>query len=189
MELQVGCCRPPGDFGPGQLRYRLASKVVKGQPLGGLADEWVVIEPVYRAAELLQHLHPSAHDQAPLLGRFAFDVRYQWFRNWVNSPAGQRLGLAPIPDKPVNLRMLRRTLAIELAYRPGGVLAAKLHLKHIAVATTEGYASRPGGAQAELLAEVNKHEAERNLADVPHIWRVISRPLQVASVLGVVEGA
>jgi len=43
------------------------------------------------------------------------------------------------------------------------VLAAKLHLKHIAVATTEGYASRPGGAQAELLAEVNKHESERNL--------------------------
>jgi hypothetical protein len=33
----------------------------------------------------------------------------------------------------------------------------------ITVATTEGYASRPGGAQAELLAEVNKHEAERNL--------------------------
>jgi len=163
MELQVGCCRPPEDFGPGQLRYRLASKVVKGQPLGGLADEWVVIEPVYRAAELLEHLHQSGHDQAPLLGRFAFDVRYTWFRNWVNSPAGQRLGLAPIPDKPVNLRMLRRTLAIELAYRPGGVLAAKLHLKHIAVATTEGYASRPGGAQAELLAEVNKHEAERNL--------------------------
>jgi len=31
------------------------------------------------------------------------------------------------------------------------------------VATTEGYASRPGGAQAELLAEVNKRESERNL--------------------------
>ena len=72
-------------------------------------------------------------------------------------------GSPPIPDGPVSLRLLRRTLAIELAYRPGGVLATKLHLKHIAVATTEGYASRPGGAQAELLAEVNKHEAERNL--------------------------
>jgi len=34
----------------------------------------------------------------------------------------------------------------------------------ITVATTEGYASRPGGAQAELLAEVNQHESERNLA-------------------------
>jgi len=33
----------------------------------------------------------------------------------------------------------------------------------ITVATTEGYASRPGGAQAELLIEVNKHESERNL--------------------------
>ena len=53
---------------------------------------------------------------------------------------------------------------MELAYRPGGVLAAKVHLKHVAVATTEGYASRPGGAQAELLAEVNQHESERNLA-------------------------
>lgn len=49
-----------------------------------------------------------------------------------------------------------------MAYRPGGVLASKLHLKHIAVATTEGYAARPGGAQAELLAEVNKHESDRN---------------------------
>ncbi|GAA2637968.1 hypothetical protein SMC26_23110 [Actinomadura fulvescens] len=63
----------------------------------------------------------------------------------------------------MNLRALRRTLAIELAYRPGGVLATKIHLKHVAVATTEGYASRPGGAQAELLAEANKHESERNL--------------------------
>jgi hypothetical protein len=86
------------------------------------------------------------------------------FRAWVNGPAGQRLGLAQLPEDKVSLRMLRRTLALELAYRPGGVLAAKLHLKHIAVATTEGYASRPGGAQAALLAEVNKHESERNLA-------------------------
>jgi hypothetical protein len=43
------------------------------------------------------------------------------------------------------------------------LLAAKLHLRHISVATTEGYAGRPGGAQAQLLAEVNKYEAERNL--------------------------
>jgi hypothetical protein len=98
-----------------------------------------------------------------LLSRFAFRVRYTWFRNWVNSPAGARLRLAQIPEGPVTLRMLRRTLSLEMAYRPGGVLASKIHLKHCVVATTEGYASKPGGAQAELLAEVNKHEAERNL--------------------------
>jgi integrase len=163
MELEAGCCRPPEEHGPGLVRYRLASKVIKGQPLGGTPDEWVVIEPAYRAAQLIERLHDNPQPGKPLLGRFAFDVRHTWLRNWVNGPSGQRLGLAPFPDGPVSLRALRRTLSIELAYRPGGMLAAKLHLKHIAVATTEGYASRPGGAQAELLAEVNKHEAERNL--------------------------
>jgi hypothetical protein len=145
-------------------RYRLASKLVKGQPLGGTRDEWVVIEPAYQAAGLAEQLHDTSADGDLLFGRIAFNVRYKWFRNWVNGPSGQRLGLASIPDYPVTLRALRRTLAIELAYRPGGVLATKFQLKHIAAATTEGYASRPGGAQSELLAEVNQHESERNLA-------------------------
>ncbi|WP_329370967.1 site-specific integrase [Streptomyces sp. NBC_01483] len=163
MELRIGCRRPPEEPVPGLLRYRVASKVVKGQPLGGTDDEWVVIEPVHRAIGLLEQLHEDPTDGALLLGRFAFNIRYQWFKNWVNSDAGQRLGLARIADGPVNLRMLRRTLSMEMAYRPGGLLASKIHMKHIAVATTEGYASRPGGAQAELLSEVNKYESERNL--------------------------
>lgn len=163
MELRIGCRRPPEEPVPGLRRFRIASKVTKGQPLGGTDDEWVVIEQVYRAVELAEQLHHSAHEGDLLFGRIAFTVRYRWFRNWVNSPAGTRLGLTAIPDGQVNLRMLRRTLALEMAYRPGGVLASKIHLKHVAVATTEGYASRPGGAQAELLTEVNKHEAQRNL--------------------------
>jgi hypothetical protein len=163
MELRVGCRRPIEEPVPGFQRFRIASRVVKGQPLGGTHDEWVVIEPVYRAVELAEQLHDGPHDGALMFGRFAFNIRYAWFKTWVNSPAGHRIGLAPIPDGPVNLRMLRRTLALELAYRPGGVLASKIHLKHVAVATTEGYASRPGGAQAELLSEVNKHESDRNL--------------------------
>ena len=164
MELRVGCRRPAGEPVPGLQRFRIASKIVKGQPLGGTDDEWVVVEPVYRAVGLAEQLHDNPRDGVPLLGRFDFTVRCTWFRNWVNSPAGQRIGLAPIPGGPANLRMLRRTLALEMAYRPGGVLASKIHLKHVAVATTEGYASRPGGAQAELLAEASKHESDRNLS-------------------------
>ena len=163
MELRVGCRRPVEEPIPGLKRYRIASKIIKGQGLGGTDDEWVVIEPIHRAIELLEQLHDDPRDGVLLLSRFNFRVRYLWFRAWVNSPAGARLGLAPIPDEPVTLRMLRRTVALEMAYRPGGVLAAKLHLKHIAAATTEGYAARPGGAQAELLAEVNKHEADHKL--------------------------
>jgi hypothetical protein len=163
MELTASSRLPPEEHGPGMVRYRLASKLIKGQPLGGLADEWVVVEPVYRAVELAEQFLDQPSPTTPLFGRFAFEVRYKWFRNWVNGPAGQRLGLDPIPNDKVTLRRLRRTLALELAYRPGGLLAAKAHLKHTLVATTEGYANRPGGAQAELLAEVNKHEQERNL--------------------------
>lgn len=163
MELRVGCRRPIEEPLPGLKRFRIASKIVKGQPLGGTNDEWVVIQPAYRAIELAERLHDDRSEGTLLFGRFAFSVRYTWFRNWVNSPAGTRLGLAPIPEGPVSLRMLRRTLSLEMAYRPGGVLASKIHLKHCVVATTEGYPSRPGGAQAELLAAVNKHEADRNL--------------------------
>ena len=162
MELRVGC-RHSEQVAPGLVRCRLASNVVKGQPLGGTADEWVVIEPVHQAVALAEQLTEGQETDAALFGRFAFSVRYAWFRAWVNGPEGARLGLAPIPDYDVSLRALRRTLAIELAYRPGGVLAAKVQLKHISVATTEGYAARPGGAQGALLAEVNHHETQRNL--------------------------
>jgi hypothetical protein len=164
MELQVGCRQPPEELLPGMARYRLAGKLIKGQPLGGTRDEWVVIEPACQAAELAGRLNDSPADSTLLFGGSPSPSATNGSGTGLNGPSGQRLGLEPIPDYPVSLRALRRTLAMELAYRPGGVLAAKVHLKHVAVATTEGYASRPGGAQAELLAEVNQHESERNLA-------------------------
>ncbi|MFF4354804.1 hypothetical protein [Streptomyces sp. NPDC001530] len=92
-----------------------------------------------------------------------FHGRYERFREWVNGEEGARLGLAPIPHDPLNLRILRRTLAVEIAHRPDGLLAAKIQLKHLSVVTTEGYANRPGGAQAKFLAEVGESEHNRNL--------------------------
>jgi hypothetical protein len=53
-------------------------------------------------------------------------------------------------------------LTLELPYRPDGLLTAKPHLKNTATVTTEDYAHHPGEAHAELLPEVNKHEAEPN---------------------------
>ena len=162
MELRAGCRRPPAAGDP-FARHRLAGTLIKGQPLGGTEEEWVVIEQVDQAVALAERLSGHAEPGAPVFGRFSFSVRYPWFRSWVNGPGGRRLGLAPIPGDTVTLRMLRRTLARELAYRPGGLLAAKIHLKHVSAVTTEGYAGRPGGAQAKLLAEIGEHEIERNL--------------------------
>ena len=169
-ELRVGCRRSTAT-GPGRIRYRLAGKLIKGQGLGGLDDEWVVVEQVDRTVALAEQLCDDTRPGAPVFGSFAFSVRYARLRAWVNGPAGQRLGLAPIPDGPVNPSMMRRTLAREIACRPGGLLAAKVHLKHVSAATTEGYASRPGGAQARLLAEIGEFEAERNLGLVAEEYR------------------
>ena len=143
----------------------------QGSGAGRPDDEWVVVEQVDRAVALAEQLCDDTRPGAPVFGSFAFSVRYARLRAWVNGPAGQRLGLAPIPDGPVNPRMMRRTLAQEIAYRPGGLLAAKVHLKHVSAATTEGYASRPGGAQAKLLAEIGEFEAERNLGLVAEEYR------------------
>ncbi|MBB5109591.1 hypothetical protein FHS40_008719 [Streptomyces spectabilis] len=161
-ELLVGCRRSV-EISPGLVRRSLASKIIKGQALGGLDDEWVVLEEVHRAVALAEELHRGG--TVSLFGRVSYHSGYvSSLRPWVNGPAGRRLGLAPITDGQVNLRMLRRTFAMELAYRPNGMLAAKIALKHLSVVTTEGYTARPGGAQAKLLAEVNEHEQDRNLA-------------------------
>jgi integrase len=161
MELRTGC-RHTTSHGPGLVRHHLTGTITKHRPPGGTPDEWVVIEQVDHAVAVAEQLALIA-DRDLIFGRFYFNKRYDRFRAWVNSPAGQRLGLTPIPDGDLTMRMLRRTLAHELAYRPGGLLAAKIALKHVSVATTEGYANRPGGAQARLLAEIQDHEHERNL--------------------------
>ena len=163
MELRHGC-RSASRHGDSMTRYRLESKLVKGQPLGGTREEWVVVRAVHDAVGMAERLSRLIGVPGDLVfGRFNFEPRYPWFRDWVNGPAGQRLGLTPVPDGTVTLRMLRRTLARELAHRPGGLLAAKVALKHVSVATTEGYAARPGGAQGKLLAEIAEDEADRNL--------------------------
>ncbi|MGW4529149.1 hypothetical protein [Amycolatopsis sp. NPDC004378] len=174
-ELEVGCARRE-EIASGLDRHFLTSTLIKGQPIGGTRDEWVVVQEAFHAARVAEQLLETpdgtdAPEGSALFDPFDFSSRMRELRNWVNGPAGQRLGLAPIPEGQVTMRMLRRTLAIELAYRPGGLLAAKIQLKHISVATTEGYAARPGGAQSRLLAEVGKHERDRNVELLLEEWR------------------
>ncbi len=168
MELTTRSCLPPRQVKQGLFRYSLASKRIKGEPLGGTADEWVVIEPAYRAVELAARLSGAKTALAGMepgtsvFGRYAFTTRFNTFRRWVNSPAGARLGLPSIPEDQVTARMVRRTLALELGHRPHGLLAARVHLKHISIATTEGYAARPGGSQARFHAEMAAEERKQN---------------------------
>ncbi|MFB7506235.1 hypothetical protein [Streptomyces broussonetiae] len=145
MELTVGCRRTDDADGTGLARHRLVSKVVKGRLWGGEMDAWVVIEEVVRVIALAEQL-TDARPGKPLFGPFnGFESNgaMTWLRQWVASAAGRRMGLDPIPDEPVHPRRLRRTLSVEMAARPGGLLATKVHFKHLQVATSEGYLRLP----------------------------------------------
>ncbi|MFJ6636699.1 sensor domain-containing protein [Streptomyces sp. NPDC091376] len=162
-EITVGArsCEQPAP-GTGS-RFRLASRVIKWKPFGGVPDEWVVIEEVDRAVALAERLvgRPvgEPHFSTSMIGDRLVNLR-----NWLERSGNrERWGLALIPQGPVNARMLRRTLAQAIAERPGGLLAAKIALKHISVATTEGYAAGPGGSQRLFLAEIEEAEDEHHV--------------------------
>ena len=59
--------------------------------------------------------------------------------------------------------MLRRTLARETGLPARRAARRKTAPQAHGVATTEGYAARPGGAQGELLAEIAEDEADHKL--------------------------
>ncbi|MFD3522294.1 hypothetical protein [Streptomyces sp. NPDC058653] len=138
LELDSASCLPPTELPGGRTRFVLSGRLVKHRDeRRSVTEHWTVIEEAYRAVELAAQLTGPSHSA---FHKTVISHAVRQFRTWVNGPTGQRLGLVPIPDGPVNGRMLRRTLALALAHRPGGVLAAKIHLKHVSVVTTEGYA-------------------------------------------------
>ncbi|UKY50312.1 hypothetical protein [Streptomyces inhibens] len=95
-------------------------------------------EEVARSIALAEQLTDAEPGQL-LSGKFqGFESRgaMSWLRQWVASPAGIRHGLEPIPDDPVHPRRLRRALSLEMAARPGGLFATKVHFKHLQVATS-----------------------------------------------------
>lgn len=170
MELTTESLLPPEEITAGLSRYRLGGRLIKGQQWGGVAEKWVVIEPAYRAVELAIRLTraktylAAQQSRGSLFGRYRLTKRFSAVRRWVNGPAGARLGLDPIPAGEITGRMTRRSLSLEMAHRPHGLWAAKVHLKQVSVSTTEGYAARPGGAQGRLHAEMKREEEARKLS-------------------------
>jgi len=163
LELTAGC-RRRDELPGGSSRFRLVTRRTKGEPFGGVEDAWVVIAEVDRAIGIAEQLTGAAPGQRLFAtGSNNSRSRFLALREWINSDAGRRLGLDPIPAGAINPRALRRTLALTIAQRPHGLMAAKVHLKHVSVATTEGYAARPGGHQAAFIAEISAEEEAEHL--------------------------
>lgn len=165
------------EFAPGVIRRRIQSSLLKGEPPGGRRETWVVIDEVVQAIELAEAL---TTDRNPLvIGRFS--TAYPMLRSWVEEN-GRTAGLAPIPgDWDLVPRHFRRKLAREIGWRPNGIIAGKIHLKHISVATTEGYAGKHGESVAAFQAEV---EHERRQASAAAVERVIDAAERGEPVIG-----
>ncbi|SNR39824.1 hypothetical protein [Blastococcus mobilis] len=165
------------EFAPGVIRRRIQSSLLKGEPPGGRRETWVIVDEVTQAIELAEALTTNRN---PLL-LSAFSPLYTEFRTWVAENGGMA-GLQPIPAE-WNLvpRQFRRKLAREIGWRPNGVIAGKIHLKHISVATTEGYAGKHGESVAAFQAEV---ENERRQATAAAVERVIDAAERGEPVIG-----
>jgi integrase len=162
---------------PGQVRFRIESKLLKGQPPGGKREVWTAIEPVITALRVAESLTTGRH---PITVE-PFSRKYPQLVQWVNDHANEE-GLQIIPtDWQLEPRQFRRTLSRELAWRPGGVIAGKIHLKHISVVTTEGYAGAHGESARAFLAEV---EAERRVRNRETAQRAVAEIERGAPVAG-----
>ena len=163
LELTAGC-RRRDELPGGSSRFRLVTRRTKGEPFGGVEDAWVVIAEVDHAIAMAEQLTGAATGQRLFaIGSNNSRSRLNALREWINSEPGRRLGLQPLPAGGINPRALRRTLALTIAQRPHGLMAAKVHLKHASVGTTEGYAARPGGQQAAFIAEISAEEEVEHL--------------------------
>jgi hypothetical protein len=151
----------------GRVRHKLRGRVFKDRRLTGDEEQWVVLDVVHRAVDVLLAIND---DPTHLFGRSNGDgnyvllsamptrlARYAAHLNDLFAAPGQ----AFIPGHgdqaepwPLTTTQFRRTLAWHIAHQPFGVVAGARQYKHAHIAVFEGYAgTSASGFAAEVAAE------------------------------------
>ena len=165
------------------MRHRVRSVAYKGKSSHGEAADWVTIEPVAKAIDVLERLSFQAASARglttlwPVLAaksvckdhRSAEIVRQlNLYRDHLNELFGT-INEPVIPNssegKPwrITTRQFRRTIAWHIANRPFGTIAGMIQYKHASVAAFEGYA---GSSKSGFRAEVENQRALGQLDDL-----------------------
>lgn len=165
------------------MRHRVRSVAYKGKSTQGEPAEWVTIEPVARAVEVLERLSfrvASARGLEtlwPVLiarpickDHLSAEIVRQLnrFRDHLNdlfgTPAKPAIPNGP-DDQPwrITTRQFRRTIAWHIANRPFGTIAGMIQYKHASVAAFEGYA---GSSRSGFRAEVENQRSLGQLDDL-----------------------
>jgi len=162
------------------MRHRVKSVAYKGKSSRGEPAEWVTIEPVARAIDVLERLSFRAASARgldtlwPVLAaksvckdHLSAEIVRQLnrYRDHLNDLFGTAENPA-VPDGPegkpwrITTRQFRRTIAWHIANRPFGTIAGMIQYKQASVATFEGYA---GSSASGFRAEV---ETQRTLGQL-----------------------
>ncbi|MGY8632628.1 integrase [Bradyrhizobium sp. 14AA] len=181
--MQRGCLSTTRSEDGLIMRHRVRSVAYKGKSSHGQAAEWITIEPVAKAVEVLERLSfPAATARGlttlwPVLAaksvckdHLSAEIVRQLnlFRDHLNKLFGTVNELV-IPTSPegkpwrITTRQFRRTIAWHIANRPFGTIAGMIQYKHASVAAFEGYA---GSSKSGFRAEVESQRALGQLDDL-----------------------
>ncbi|WP_287787684.1 integrase [Acidiphilium sp.] len=164
-------------------RHCVRSVAYKGESSRGEAADWVTIEPVAEAIQVLEQLSTRASTLRgsdtlwPVLdlGRASKDHVSAEIVRQLNVYRDHLNTLFGTPDSPVvppgptgtpwrlTTRQFRRTIAWHIANRPFGTIAGMIQYKHASVAAFEGYA---GASRSGFRAEVDAERRRGQLDDI-----------------------
>ena len=162
------------------MRHRVRSVAYKGKSSQGEPADWITIEPVARAIEVLERLSFRAASARGLTTLWPVLAAKSVSKDHLSAEIVPQLNhyrdhlndLFGTPDQPVipndaegkpwriTTRQFRRTIAWHIANRPFGTIAGMIQYKHASVAVFEGYA---GSSRSDFKAEV---ESQRSLGQI-----------------------
>lgn len=165
------------------MRHRVRSVAYKSRSSQGESAQWVTIEPVAQAIDVLERLSFRAASARGLTTLWPVLAAKPVCKDHLSSEIVRQLNLyrdhlndlfsmaedPAIPDGPegkpwrITTRQFRRTIAWHIANRPFGTIAGMIQYKHASVATFEGYA---GSSASGFRAEVESQRALGQLDDL-----------------------
>ena len=175
LALKRGCCQP-SDSTDKLSGYEIRGLTFKKRGddgntiVGGVErrNAWHVIEPVARAVEVMEQLHPHellfpSAAFGTQAGRSTtrsvrppnFNLNIREFIEWCNqtADASGRPVIPPDPKGQVTIRKFRRTVAWFIYRRPRGLIALGSQYGHINLLQSEGYGRRAYSGMNEVLDE------------------------------------
>ncbi len=178
--MQPGCVSPVRSADGLVERYRVRSTVYKRHGPRGVTADWITIEPVARAVEVMEALSARNRKEKGLSSLWVTLKDWPWsadhlgmgatttlnlFRDGLDARSEGEPAIPRIGDEPwrFTTRQLRRTVAWYIANRPFGTIAGKIQYKHASVAMFEGYA---GSSQADFRLAVERERALGQLDDI-----------------------